>query len=173
MATKKTKETKKSSGPKVLFGEPIITEQENVKMKSNDPTLWDMVNMLFTKPHEFSKLSTYEKGKNFFMMQRIFAIKYPLQASALNHLRISGGHVISFWCDTMQKLYVKQPDWIWKAFKSIKTTKTLEQKKFDVTEDTMLYYCQKHQCSRRELNEAIAKYPDEMLEELKFFEKNM
>lgn len=170
MAKKETKEPTSKS----LFGESIAKENSNEdKMKSNAPSLFDYMNMMFQNPKEFSKLRSYEKEKNFFMMQRFFSIKHPIQAGMLNNLRINSGEAVQYWCDSLSKIYNRTPQWIWNALKEVKKKKEIEKKKLDVKESTISYYCMKNACSRRDVDDAFNIYGNKFVEELKILEKSI
>jgi len=157
---------------KDLFGNPIAVAEPEEKMKSSEPQLFDIIGMMFSNPKKFSAMSTYEKGKNFFMTQRIFAMKYPLQAAAFNNLRVNGGHVCQYWCDALSPIFNRSPEWIWKGFKAIRTTKNTEKAKTAaISEETITWYCNKYQCSRRDFKQAMELFPESFIEELKELEK--
>jgi hypothetical protein len=164
------KEKSKENTSKTLFGEPEKVIEES-SAKNSAPGLFDYVNMLFNNPEKFSKLMSYEKSKNFFMMQRFFAIRFPIQAAMLNNRNINSGEAVQYWCDELSKKYKSTPGWIFSALKDVKKTKQVEKKKLDVKESTVEYYCKKNQCSKREVNEAFDIYGDAFVEELKLLEK--
>ena len=161
---------------KTLFGtaevETEITDKEWKAKPKGGLTLWEMVDMLFQNPEKFSKISSYDKGKEFFMMQRTFAIKYPIQAAAFNSLKINPGAVIQYWCTNLSKLHNRTPGWIYQAFKEIKKHKTVEAKKLDVKDETIRKYCELNECSRRDVEDAYKAYGNDFIEELKEIEKN-
>lgn len=68
---------------------------EEFKVKKISP--FDIINYIFTNDVEFNKLSDAILDQNFFIINRIFSIKYPLQAQAFNKLGISTSDVIKFW----------------------------------------------------------------------------
>lgn len=165
------KKENKEPSSKCLFGESPKKKESEEKTKSSAPGLFDYVNMLFQNPAKFTELRSYEKDKHFFMMQRFFSIKHPIQAAMLNHIRINASEAVQYWCDSLSKIYNQTPNWIWNALKEVKKVKQSEKKKFDVKDTTVQWYCEKNQCSRREVDEAYKIYGDEFLQELKEYEK--
>lgn len=65
------------------------------KPKSIGP--FDIINLMFTNKVEFDKLSNSILSKNFFMINRIFSIQFPLQAECFNKLNIDTANVIRSW----------------------------------------------------------------------------
>lgn len=72
-------------------------KQETEEFKVEKISPFDIINYMFTNDAEFSKLSDTILDQNFFIINRIFSIKYPLQAQAFNLLRISTADVIKSW----------------------------------------------------------------------------
>lgn len=156
---------------KNLLGEPIEKTVDNKeKLKTSNPGLFDYMNMLFQRPQEFTKLSPYDKGKNFFMMQRFFAIKHPIQAHAFNHLNINGSEACQYWCDSLSKMYTKTPGWIFNTLKETKKEKTAKKKELDVEEETVNEYCKRLMYSRKDIQDLYEFFPEETQNELKQFE---
>ena len=146
-------------------------KEEKKEKKSNQLSLFDYINMMFADPDKFSKLSSYEKSKNFFMMNRFFAIKHPIQANIFNHIKIESGEAVQYWCDSLSKVYKRTPEWIFNTLREVKTEKKKEKEKFDFKEETIDKYCAVHKCSRRDFFEALDFFEDEFIEDLKKFEK--
>jgi len=159
-----------------LFGEPVVQKpkEDFVDMKPSKSTVWDYVNMMFSNPKEFDKILNYEKGSNFFMLQRTFAIKYPLQAAALNLNGINHGEVVNYWAQSIGPLYSKSPSWIYQAFKEVKAKKQVERAKINnIPEEVILKWCQLNYSSKREFNEILEYCGQEFLKELKVLEEIM
>lgn len=70
-------------------------EREEFKVKKISP--FDIINYMFTNDAEFDKLSDMILDQNFFIINRTFSIKYPLQAQVFNLLGISAADVIKSW----------------------------------------------------------------------------
>ncbi len=157
----------------VLFGDEPIKVSEEIQQTKQKSDLWELMTMMFTNPQKFAKVSTYEKSKHIFMMHRSFAIKYPIQAAMLSTLKINAGEVVQYWSDNLSKIYNKTPAWIFNGFKNVKKTKVVEKNKFDVKDETLQYYCEKNQCSRRELNEVLEYCGEKFVNRLKELEKNL
>jgi hypothetical protein len=137
------------------------------------PGLFDYINMMFKTPVRFTSLSTYEKSKSFFMMNRFFAIKYPIQAQMFNRLTMNTGEAVQYWCDSLSKIYNTTPGWIFNALKSVKTTKKENKEKVNISDETIRYYCKINQCAIKDVEYAISVLGDEMVNELKTIEKMM
>ena len=128
--------------------------------------LFPFIDTMFAKPAEFDKIRMYERGKHFFMINRFSSIKYPVQASYFNHIKIHPGQAVSFWKDNLGKMYNRTPKWMY-----VKTKKAKEEKKkLVISEEALRKYCEIHKVSRRDLEEGIVLLGEEFEKELKQFE---
>ncbi|MCK9575394.1 MAG: hypothetical protein WC979_00960 [Candidatus Pacearchaeota archaeon] len=168
MAKKEIEDKEPSS--KSLFGDTVKPVKEK-EMKSSAPGLFDYVNMLFQKPKAFTELPAYTKSKQFFMMQRFFAIKFPIQAQMFNHTKMNGAEAVQYWCDSLSKMHNSTPSWIFNALKGAKKSKEEKKKELNVEEATIIEYCKRMQCSKRDLDEMYKFFPDDIQQELTSFEK--
>ena len=131
--------------------------------------LFDFVKTLFGNPTEFKKISMHERGKHFFMCNRFMAIKFPIQASYMNNIKIHPGQAVTYWQETVGKMYTKTPGWMYTKVSKKKADKS----GINVSEAAMNYYCQKKQISRKVLDEAINFVGDPIIKELKDIENLM
>ena len=67
--------------------------------------LFDFIKVIFIDPMAYDEVTPGEKRKNFFMVNRRFAIQHPMQANALNHIRIDQSAAVDIWQRFMQKQY--------------------------------------------------------------------
>jgi hypothetical protein len=122
----------------------------------------------FFKPTEFNKISMYERGKYFFMVNRLCAIAYPVQASYFNHLKIAKGQVVTFWQNLLGSKYHRTPKWM--DVKTKKAKETKKKKTQPVSDDTIRKYCETYKISRREVKEGLQLLGEPFEKELKNFE---
>jgi hypothetical protein len=130
--------------------------------------LFDMINAMFGKREVFEKTSLYERGRHHFMINRFMSIKYPMQAQFLNHTKIHPGNAVTYWADTVGKMFSKTPGWMFVKTKKAKEEKAKSQ---PINEATIKYYCQKNQCSRRDVDDAIKLIGDPFIQELQSLQK--
>ena len=132
--------------------------------------LFDFIHVLFTNPDEFSKISPGEKRKQFFMCQRRLAIQHPLQANALQHLKINQSAVIDFWQNYLKKTYKGyQPKWLY--IKGVKKSTAVKEKKSNISNEIIYEYCKFYKIDKKTVEDALEFYNDLMIAELKEFEK--
>lgn len=135
--------------------------------------LFDLLNSMFSKRDEFNKTSLHERGRHNFMVNRFMAIKYPVQAQFLNHTKIHPGNAVTYWADTVGKMFSRTPSWMFVKTKKEKEKKAAAQ---PVNDATIRYYCQKNMCSRRDVEEAMKMFGEPFIQELaqlqKLIEKN-
>lgn len=129
--------------------------------------IFELINTMF-KPSEFKKIPMHERAKHFFMISRFSSIKYPVQASYFNHIKINPGQVVSFWQETWSRAYSRTPDWMY-----VKTKKAKEKKKAEqpISDETSELYCEKFQMSQRDFKDSLEILGDSFIEEVKMFEK--
>ena len=129
--------------------------------------LFDFINAMFSKPEEFKKTKLHERGKHFFMVNRLMSIGFPVQAAAFNHIKINPAQVVTFWQETLSKRYTRTPGWMY-----VKTKKEREKKKAEqpISEEVQKLYCETYKISRRDLEDAMNLLGDNMYQELKNFE---
>jgi len=130
--------------------------------------LFDFINGMVAKPEEFRKTKMHERGKHFFMVNRLCSIQFPLQASYFNHIKIHPGQAVTFWQQLLSAKWNRTPGWMY-----VKTRKEREQKKAlqPVSEETIRRYCEVHKLSRRQVDDAIEILGERMHEDLKNFEQ--
>lgn len=130
--------------------------------------LFSFINTMFSNQNEFKKIKIHERGKHFFMCNRFMSIKYPIQASYFNHIKINPGQAVSSWQEMLGKIYNRTPPWMY-----IKTKKIKEEKKKSqtVSNETIRKYCEIHKLSQRQIEDAFLLLGKDFEKELILFEK--
>jgi len=131
--------------------------------------LFDFIKVIFTDPTEFGKVTPGEKRKNFFMLNRRFAINFPAQANALQLLKINQSAVIDFWQNFLRKQYKYVPGWMYT--KGMKKSQEVKEKKMAVTNAQIIEYCKFMKLDIKTVKDALEFYPLEMTKEIKDFIK--
>ena len=131
--------------------------------------LFDFIKVLFTDPKEYSSIPNGEKRKQYFMCQRRFAIQFPMQANALQHLKINQSGVIDFWHAFMRKQYKFQPNWLYT--KGVKKTQEIKEKKLTVSNEVIREYCKYTQTDQKSVRDCLEFFESDMIAELKQFEQ--
>jgi hypothetical protein len=130
--------------------------------------LFTFINEMVAKPEEFRKTKMHERGKHFFMINRLCSIGFPIQASYFNHVKINPGQAVSFWQSLLSQRYNRTPQWMY-----VKTSKAKEAKKAaqPVDDAVIRKYCEIHKISRRDVDDALLILGDNFAKELKNFEQ--
>ncbi len=131
--------------------------------------LFDLIKTIFEDPDGYKEASKIDKRKNFFMINRRFAIGHPMQANALNSLKINQEQAIDIWQRFMRKTYNKTPFWLY--IKGVKKAKEEKEKKINISSATIEEYARRHNYDRKTVLEALNLFPKEMIHELQTFEK--
>lgn len=135
-------------------------------MAAQKSPLFDQINMMFSDPKKFSSQPSYEKGKNFFMMNRFFAIKFPIQSNFFNHVKMNTNEAVQVWCDMLSPQSTRTPGWIWQGLRGAKKKKIEKKKESKVNEETLKFYCSRKQLSRKDVDYAITTLGEPFIEEL-------
>lgn len=144
-------------------------EQEVKKPKTIGP--FDIINMMFTKPDEFNKLSNLLLSKNFFMINRVFSIQFPLQAAVFNKLNINTADVIRCWQNFLTKQYGnKVPFFVYT--KGLKKTTEL-QEDIEIPKDIKESYCKHYNLSLKDFDDLLYFDRTKVLDDIKIFTNNM
>ena len=131
--------------------------------------LFDLINALFAGPKKWSHVERGDKKKNHFMVNRMISIQYPLQAQALNHIKIDPVSTVDFWHFFLSKIYSKVPFWVYT--KGSKKVKEEKEKKTDLKDSSIKDYARVNSLDLKLVREALKFYPDQMVKEIKEFEK--
>jgi hypothetical protein len=132
--------------------------------------LFDFTRVIFEKPGEWTDITPGEKRKHFFMVNRRFAIQHPLQANALQHLKINQVAVMDFWQKYMRKTYSHTPNWMY--IKGSKKAKEVKEKKNNNISGALInQYASRMEIDKKAIYEALEYYPDIMQKEIKDFER--
>lgn len=134
--------------------------------------LFDFIKILFKTNDKktWNNMSSYEKSKFQFMLNRFMSIKYPCNAQHLNLIKTNGLGVTETWRSVAERFYGNTvPSFIY--------TKTKKDKKNDpimskIPKESIDIWCEKHECGDREFNEMLELDRDSVLEELKYITKN-
>lgn len=157
-----------------LLGEEIeeeVEKEEDWTGKSKAVPFFDDIKLMFSNKNAFSEKSNYEKGRNMFMINRMFAIKHPLIADAFNKNGINAGNVVQSWCNILTPIYKSQPQWIWTTLNSLKKMKKTETvKKLMFSEEAIELYCKQNMVSRRDFDTWVEMFPKEAKAEMKDYE---
>jgi hypothetical protein len=121
--------------------------------------LFDIIKTAFNKKGDWDKVSNSDKARNFFMLNRIMSIQFPIQANQFNKLKINPYPVADWWNRTLSNHYTRVPNWIY--------TKTIKNKdvgkvKADIVDfpETEKFIMEKYEVSLRELKEIKLFFPD-------------
>lgn len=129
--------------------------------------LFEFINGMTARPAEFKKTKLHERGKHFFMVNRLCSIAFPMQAAAFNHIKINPAQVVTFWQRLLSAKYSRTPKWM---YVSTAKEKAKKKAKVPVSEETIKKYCEQFQISRRDINDAVEIFGDAAYKEIIEFE---
>ena len=122
--------------------------------------LFDVVKKIFEKKEsKWADVAKVDKNRNFFMLNRIMSIQFPVQANQFNKLKITPHTVIDWWHDTLSPRFTSPPKWIY-----TKTKKSSEKKDSSKNDhnfdDAEKFIREKFEVSKRDLDQIKKFYPD-------------
>lgn len=178
---RKTKATKKVSSKDVkefdLVNGVIVDDKAEGEKPSSEPikskriTHFDIINYMFTDIKAFNNLTKYVLEQNFFMLNRTFSIKYPLQAQFFNKLNVNMASVVRFW----QKFLVSKEGFGRKPFfvftKGAKKSSESKAKADSFNKDLICEYCKRYHLSLRDFNDMLYFFNEQTVESVKKFEQ--
>ena len=117
--------------------------------------LFDIIKS-FTNKKEWEKVSKADRQRNLFMINRIMAIQFPLQANAFNNTKIDPESVVNFWQVLISTKYKTPPTFIYTS-----TNKKKKEVKKEVDENVALFIKDKYEISDREISDLQRFFPTE------------
>jgi hypothetical protein len=121
--------------------------------------LFDIVKRIFDKKG-WEKVSTNDKSRNYFMINRIMSIQFPVQANQFNKNKINPAPVVDWWHDTMSVHFKGVPQWIYTKTKK----QSVKDKKEDSFDEAEMFVRDKLMISKREILELKKFFPDKYKE---------
>jgi len=125
--------------------------------------LFDIIKKMFSDK-KWDDVGKNDKARNFFMINRIMSINFPLQANQFNHLKINPSSSVDWWHGTLINLYTKPPYWIYTKTKKKESQKTENKKDYSEVE---YFLREKYQMSKRDLLDLKKFYPEKYEEWVK------
>jgi hypothetical protein len=132
---------------------------------------FEISKIMFESPGQYADLTKGDKRSNFFILQRRFAINYPIQANLLQHIRINMEATIDWWQRYLRKTYQRTPKWMY--MEGVKKNKEKEEKKAKISAEAISEYCTFYQKDPKQIKDAIRFYPEDMQKEISGFQKMM
>ncbi len=126
--------------------------------------LFDVIGEVFAGRH----VEWPDKSRNAFMVNRIMAVRYPVQASALNGMGGDHGNVVSYWTTAPGLPRGRQPGWVY-----TKVNKKEQVKKVKLDPAGAAAWMEANEVGPTELAEAMRTAPSALAEEVKSITKSM
>ncbi len=123
--------------------------------------LFDIVKRIFDKkPTLWEDISKNDKIRNFFMVNRIMAIQFPVQANQFNKLKVTPNQVVDWWHDTLSSKFTRAPGWVYTQTKKSGAKKNDKSNTSKNFEDAEVFISHKFGVSMRDLKQLKIFYPD-------------
>ena len=125
--------------------------------------LFDLIKKMFSDKN-WDDVGKNDKAKNFFMVNRIMSINFPLQANHFNHIKINPSSSVDWWHGTLINLYTKPPYWIYTKTKKKESQEVKSKKDYSEVEN---FIREKYEISKREISDLKKFYPEKYEEWVK------
>jgi hypothetical protein len=120
--------------------------------------LFDIVKNIFsTNDKNWKSVGRIDKSRNFFMVNRIMSIQFPIQANQFNKLKVTPAPVVDWWRDTLSHRFSKPPVWIYAKTKKVEKQEETQIKESPEVES---FIRDKYKITRRDLLQIKEFYPD-------------
>lgn len=132
---------------------------------------YDIISMMFTNFEKFNKLSNTILDKNFFLINRVFSIKYPLQGALFNKLNINTAGVIKSWAMFISNKegYGRVPYFVYTKGAKKSADSTSKTDKLD--KELIKEYCKRYKINLKDFDMLNSLYHDELINDVKRYEK--
>lgn len=121
--------------------------------------LFDVVKNVFSQdPKKWSNVSRHDKSRNFFMVNRIMSIQFPVIANQFNKLKINPEATVDWWRDNLSARYTKPPQWIYT--KVIKKSEKTKKSSSTSWQEAEIFVRDRYSISKRELSDLKKLYPE-------------
>jgi hypothetical protein len=120
--------------------------------------LFTLIKNIFSSDDKVWKtVGKFDKSKNFFMVNRIMSIQFPIQANQFNKLKVVSPPVVDWWRDNLSHRYSKPPTWIYTKTKKLEKEKTDSVKELPDIEDLIR---EKYKITKKDLLQLKSFYPE-------------
>lgn len=132
---------------------------------------YDIISMMCTNFEEFNKLSDTILDKNFFLINRVFSIKYPLQGALFNKNTINTAGVIKSWAMfiSSKEGYGRVPYFVYT--KGAKKSASTSSKTDKIDKELIKEYCKRYKINLKDFETLKSLYYDELIADVKRYEK--
>jgi hypothetical protein len=117
--------------------------------------LFDVLKAFFVEK-KWQEVSKQDKARNFFMINRMMGIQYPLQSNALNNTKIDPVSAVDYWRSMLVLKYKTAPGWFFTS-----STKKDKIKAYSPPDEISSFIRSKYEVSEREIKELSKYYPKE------------
>ena len=129
--------------------------------------LFDIIKKIFDRNSKWDAIKTYDKSKNFFMINRFMSINFPMQANMFNNRHIVSSSAVDSWKDVLNRLFTKPPSWMYTKTKKKETIGSKKQPE----KSTMLKWMILNSLSQKDFESMMEIMPEETIKEILGFEK--
>jgi hypothetical protein len=130
---------------------------------------FDIIKIIFENPDGWKDVTSLDKKKIFFAINRRFSINYPMQVNVLQHLKINPVDAMDYWQHFLSNKHNKTPYWMYA--KGVKKTQETKEKKINISQELIDQYCRIYEVDKKSIEDALVFFPDETIKELKMCEK--
>ena len=150
-------------------GESSFPESIKAKKISH----FDIIDFIFKDIDSFNNLTDTVLKQNFFMLNRTFSIKYPLQANAFNIMGVNMADATRVWLAFMRgrEGTGKIPSFIYTKGAAKTAQMNAMEAAAGLDKKLVADYCRRYSLSSRDFRDMIEFFPEQTVADVKNFEK--
>lgn len=136
-------------------------------MDINVDKLFDFIGVIFSDDNRYEKINNKDKVKHYFMTNRFFSIKYPVQACEFSAMDINGAAVCDSW-RMIGRRYKRTPGWIYTKTKKISEKK--DKKSYTPSQEAIDHYLFLNEIGMKDFNDAMKLNKDALIDILRLID---
>ncbi len=141
---------------------------------ANKAKPFDVLKYMFEDPEKYDKLSRKEKRDAFFIVNRVMAANFPVQADLLNRAGGNTAEKLDFWKHTVRKRTNRTPGWAFtKPKKAESDFKGDRVSDLNVSASTLEKYSEVFEVGQKDFEDLMRHAPKNFKSALEKLEKQM
>lgn len=145
------------------------------RLVTKPPSPFDIIGMMFSKTEkEFNEIPDNVLEMNYFIINQIMGIQFPLQAEVFNHTRINGAEVVRFWRVFLHFTgFHSVPGFVYTKGKKKAADANIHKKEMKIPLSLKKRYADKKHVSLKDVDNAIEIYKQRTTDDIMKFKKEM
>ena len=150
-------------------------KEPSKRLVTKPPSPFDIIGMMFSKSEkEFNEIPDNVLEMNYFIINQIMGIQFPLQAEVFNHTKINGAEVVRFWRIFLHYTgFHSVPKFVYTKGKKKAADENIHAKEIKIPMPLKRKYAEKKHISLKDVDNAIEIYKQRTINDIMKFKKEM